>query len=81
MKSRIINVNFKPIEFDRFKNQAGLNSFALSPNKWIEATGAIGLYAKAGRGGSAQTCTDVLLDVFARENQWTTMPLSGTINK
>jgi hypothetical protein len=49
MKSRIINVNFKPIEFDRFRNQAGLNSFALSPKKWIEATGAIGLYAKAVR--------------------------------
>lgn len=35
MKSRIINVNFKPIEFDRFGNQAGLNSFALSAKKWF----------------------------------------------
>jgi hypothetical protein len=34
MKSRIININFKPIEFDRFRNQAGLNSFALSAKKW-----------------------------------------------
>lgn len=81
MKCRIINVNFKPLEFDRFKNQAGLNSFALSPKKWIEATGAIGLYAKASRGGYAQTCTDVLLDVCTRENGWTTMPLSGIMNK
>ena len=69
MKSGIINVNFKPIEFDRFNIQADLNGFALLPKKWIEATGAIGLYANAGRGGSAQICADVLLDVFARENR------------
>lgn len=39
MKIRITNVNFKPIEFDRFRNQVGLNSFALSARKWIDATG------------------------------------------
>src|SRR5476649_2063278 len=43
---QLYNPNFKPIEFDRFKSQAGLSSFALSPKKWIEATGAIGIYAK-----------------------------------
>ena len=42
---QLYNPDFKPVEFDRFKSQAGLNSFALSPKKWIEATGAIGLYA------------------------------------
>lgn len=41
MNSRIINVNVNPIEFDRFKNQTGLNSFALSDRKWIDATGFI----------------------------------------
>jgi len=25
------NMNFKPIEFDRFKNEAGSNAFTLSP--------------------------------------------------
>lgn len=39
---QIYNPNFKPIEFDRFKKQAGPNSFTLSPKKWIEATNAIG---------------------------------------
>ncbi len=39
---QIYNINFKPIEFDRFKNLAGLNSFTLSPKKWIDATNAIG---------------------------------------
>lgn len=41
MKSRIINVNFKPIEFDRFRNQTGLSSFAVSASKWTDATGFI----------------------------------------
>jgi len=36
------NQNFKPVEFDGFKKQAGLNSFTLTPKQWIETTGAIG---------------------------------------
>jgi hypothetical protein len=47
----IYNPDFKPIEFDRFKNLAGLNSFTLSPKKWIDATNAIGIISKAGRYG------------------------------
>jgi len=48
---QIYNPNFKPIEFDRFKTLAGLNSFTLSPKKWIETTNAIGIISKAGRYG------------------------------
>jgi len=48
---QIYNPDFKPVEFDRFKSQAGLNSFSLSPKKWIEATAAIGLISKSGRYG------------------------------
>lgn len=59
---QLYNPNFKPIEFDRFKSQAGLNSFALSPKKWIEATGAIGLYAKAGRGGGTYAHRDIAFE-------------------
>ena len=40
------NINFKPIEFDRFKNEAGSNAFTLSPQKWIEKTNAKGLFLK-----------------------------------
>ncbi|MFZ3136509.1 MAG: KilA-N domain-containing protein [Thermodesulfovibrionales bacterium] len=47
----LYNPAFKPLEFERFKSQAGLNRFALSPKKWIEATNAIGLLSKAGRYG------------------------------
>lgn len=59
---QLYNPGFKPIEFDRFKSQAGLNSFALSPKKWIEATGAVGLYAKAGRGGGTYAHKDIAFE-------------------
>ena len=45
----IHNPDFKPLEFERFKKDAGLNSFFLSPKKWIESTKAIGVIAKSGR--------------------------------
>ena len=39
----LYNPAFKPIEFEGFKNQAGANAFTMSPKKWIESTGAIGI--------------------------------------
>ena len=45
------NPDFKGYEFVTFKSQAGLNSFNLTPRKWIEATNAIGIISKAGRYG------------------------------
>jgi hypothetical protein len=47
----INNPDFKGNEFVTFKSQAGLNSFNLTPRKWIEATNAIGIVSKAGRYG------------------------------
>lgn len=47
----LYNPNFKGNEFVTFKSQAGLNSFNLTPKKWIEATNAIGIISKAGRYG------------------------------
>ncbi len=43
--------HFKGGEFDTFRKQAGLNSFHLTPKKWIDATGATGIVSKAGRHG------------------------------
>ena len=37
------NPNFNSIEFDAFKNEAGANSFSLTPKEWAEKTGAIGI--------------------------------------
>ena len=56
------NLTFKPAEFERFRSQAGLNSFALSLKKWVEATGAIGIYAKAGRGGGTYAHKDIAFE-------------------
>ena len=48
---KINNPKFKLVEFDGFRKEAGSNSFVLSPHKWIEVTGAIGLISKSGRHG------------------------------
>lgn len=53
------NPNFKPTEFDRFRNEAGLNSFTLSPKKWTDATNAIGIISKAGRYGGTFAHKDI----------------------
>jgi len=45
------NPSFKPHEFGGFRNEAGRNSFYMSPKKWVEATGAIGIYSQSGRYG------------------------------
>lgn len=43
------NPDFKGIEFDAFREEAGLNSFTLTPTKWISRTNAIGIRTKRGR--------------------------------
>jgi len=48
---KLHNPLFKLVEFDQFKNEAGVNSFVLPPQKWIEKTNAIGLISKSGRYG------------------------------
>lgn len=63
---RINNPLFKGVEFDSFRNEAGNNSFTLSPNKWIETTAAIGTarFASNGSPASAQRysdCSDALI--------------------
>lgn len=56
------NPNFKVIEFDDFKKQAGLNSFTLTPKQWVEATGAVGLISKAGRYGGTYAQKDIAFE-------------------
>lgn len=57
------NPDFKGLEFETFRNQAGLNSFSLTPRKWIEATGAIGFQSKAGRyGGGTYAHKDIAFE-------------------
>jgi hypothetical protein len=56
------NPNFKPVEFDTFRKQAGLNSFNLTPKKWIKATNAIGLISKSGRYGGTFAHKDLAFE-------------------
>jgi hypothetical protein len=57
----LFNPDFKPLEFEGFKKQAGLNAFTLSPQKWLSTTQAIGLLAKAGRYGGTYAHKDIAL--------------------
>jgi hypothetical protein len=56
------NPAFKPVEFDGFRKQAGLNSFTLTPKQWIERTAAIGLVSKAGRYGGTFAQKDIAFE-------------------
>ena len=58
----IYNPNFKPLEFEGFRKQAGLNSFVMTPKKWIETTGAIGIVSKSGRYGGTFAHKDIALE-------------------
>ena len=56
------NLNFKHIEFDRFKMESGSNAFTLSPHKWIEKTSAIGIISKSGRYGGTFAHSDIAME-------------------
>ena len=54
----LYNPDFKVVEFDHFKSEAGLHTFTLSAKEWIEKTGAIGMYVQAGRYGGTYAHKD-----------------------
>ena len=56
------NPDFKPVEFEGFRSQAGSNAFTLSPKKWIDETHAIGIVAKSGRYGGTYAHTDIAFE-------------------
>ncbi len=58
---KLHNPEFKPLEFEGFKEQAGANSFTMSPRKWIEATNAIGVVSKSGRYGGTFAHSDIAM--------------------
>lgn len=59
---KIYNPDFKVVEFDHFKTQAGLPSFVLSPTQWVEKTNAIGIFSKAGRYGGTYAHKDIAFE-------------------
>ena len=59
---KLCNPGFKPLEFERFKNEAGSNYFVLSPQRWIESTQAIGITSKSGRYGGTFAHRDIAFE-------------------
>jgi hypothetical protein len=59
---QMYNQDFKVVEFDHFKMQAGLPSFVLSPGLWIEKTNAKGMYVNSGRYGGTYAHKDIAFE-------------------
>ena len=58
------NPNFNRVQFDTFRIESGLNRFVMTPSKWIETTGAIGITTKAGRYNGGMTAHIHSIDTF-----------------
>ena len=58
----IHNPNFKVVEFDHFRMQAGLPSFVMSVSEWVEKTNAIGIIVKKGRYGGTYAFKDIAFE-------------------
>lgn len=56
------NPNFKWVEFDSFRSEAGSNTFTLSPKKWIDTTNAIGIVSRSGRNGGTFAHKDIAFE-------------------
>jgi hypothetical protein len=56
------NPDFKGVEFDTFRKESGTNAFTLTPQRWIEATNAIGIISKSGRYGGTYAHSDIAFE-------------------
>lgn len=56
------NRNFNRVQFDTFRNEAGLNRFTMTPQKWIASTNAVGIIAKSGRYGGTYAQYDIAME-------------------
>lgn len=59
---KLNNENFKGHEFETFENEAGKNSFYMSPQKWIKSTNAIGIVSKSGNNGGTFAHSDIAFE-------------------
>lgn len=55
----LYNPDFKPLEFEGFRKEAGLNAFTLSPSKWVDSTNAKEILVKSGRYGGTYAHKDI----------------------
>lgn len=59
---KLNNHYFKGVKFDSLRNEAGNNTFVLSPSKWIEETNAIGIVSKSGNNGGTFAHKDIVFE-------------------
>jgi hypothetical protein len=55
----LYNPDFKPTEIGRFREECSLNSFTMTPQKWVENTGGIGIFSRAGKNGGTYAHKDI----------------------
>ena len=65
---QIYNPNFKVVEFDHFKQEAGLHTFTLSVTDWVDKTNAVGLYVKRGKYGGTYAHKDIAFEFASAIN-------------
>lgn len=56
------NPNFNRVQFDTFRNEAGLNRFTMTTQKWIDSTNAIGIISKSGKYGGTYAYYDLAME-------------------
>lgn len=57
----LYNPHFNRVQFEAVRSEAGLNRFVMTPSKWIELTGAVGIVSKAGRYGGTYAHSDIAM--------------------
>jgi hypothetical protein len=55
----LYNPDFKPTEIGRFREECSLNSFTMTPQKWVENTNGISIFSKAGQNGGTWAHKDI----------------------
>lgn len=65
---KLYNPEFKVVEFDHFKSQAGLPTFGLSPGLWKEKTNAIGFIVFQGKYGGTYAHKDIAFEFCSAIN-------------
>lgn len=58
----IYNPQFKVVEFDHFRREAGLPTFTMSVSNWVEKTQAIGIFSKSGKNGGTYAHKDIAFE-------------------
>jgi len=61
----LYNPNFKVVEFDHFKKEAGLPTFTISVSNWVESTNAIGILSRKGKYGGTYAHKDIAFEFGA----------------